>query len=439
MPEIKDPPKFSFFEVLKNPKRFTQTRTEILMDATMLHGDVVRLPHPWYKLYVVTHPEGIKRVLLDNADNFRKSDEYQTLQEWVGEGLITSEGAPWARDRRIIQPTFTKDRLDYIRPFIEEIADSYVAKWQEGVVNISHDMTSLSLTVIGRFLFDCDISQHASEIGRIMDYCQAHITKRILTIDVAAWVTTPAQMEFLANLRRLKEIISFYSKCAGPGSMVDSLKKWRSPEGVGLSQSSITDHVIGMLVAGHETTAIALSWTLYLAAKHQDLQEKTRQEGEAAVLRLIQESMRLYPPIPCYGRQAKEEDVIMGLRIPKNGKVVVAPHVTHLRPDLWENPKEFNPDRFLPENLHKIKEHSYLPFGLGPRFCLGHKLAMMEIQICIQKFLENFEFSLIDTKPPKALALVSLRPESPILLKLKARLPKHNPTSISKQEFFSTT
>ncbi len=410
----KEAPRLSFFEIIKNPRRFKKTRTEILMDATLRFGDVVRLPNPFTRMYVASHPNAVRRVLVDNAQNYRKGEEYKLLSKWIGNGLITTEGEFWASDRRLIQPLFHREIIQNFSEQITQSAQSLVNSWSKRVeksdsdyfdIKISEEMMRHSLVIIGWRLFGQDISCSTDEISGLMTQCQRYITNRMLTIDFS-------HSRFRKNLQRLEVIIESYSTKSIPGSVAELLTL------NGYDSRRKLDQLMGFIVAGHETTAMALTWTLFLLSKHPEIQSRCRDHQEPEFIRaVVEESMRLYPPIPCISRRAIADDELMGFRIPAGSKIIVPQHVTHRRPDFWKNAEHFIPERFLPPERGEILPYTYFPFGMGSRICIGQQMAMLECQITLSLLLKSFHFTPLPVPDPKPIALISLRPDREVLLR----------------------
>jgi cytochrome P450/fatty acid desaturase len=409
-PGPREAPRLSWSAVLMKPSRFLHARTEILMQASRRHGHVVRLPSLGTPMFVATHPVALQRMFKDNADNWAKSEEYALLAEWIGRGLITTEGELWASDRRILSPAFHGDMVRGLSERIEESARAMLATWtQDREVDVSDEMTRLSLGIIGRKLFGRDISPSLGEIGRLMTVCQEHLTRRMLMpVDFGS-------RRFRRTRDELRAIVARLAVHPGPGSVAELLSE------NGFGHEAQIDHLVGFFAAGYETTATSLAWTVFLLTKHSSVQERARHEGGAFLRATIEESMRLYPPVPCFGRRALADDVLMGFRIPAGAKVIVAPHVTHRHPDFWETPEAFDPERFLLPRRNAIPRGAYFPFGLGHRFCVGRQMAMLTSEVTLALALEAFELQPGNGPDPSPVALIALRPDRPVAVRLRSR------------------
>jgi len=406
----REAPRFPLWKVLAKPSRFLRARTEILREATASLGHVVRLPGLGAPMFVATHPLALRRILRDNAANWVKSDEYTLLSEWIGRGLITTEGDVWAADRRMLSPAFHGEVVSRLASQIEASARAMLTTWTaRSEIDVSEATTALSLEIIGWKLFGRNISPLVPELARLMIDCQEHLTRRMLMpIDLGV-------RSFREKERELRAIVEALAEDAAPGSVA------RLMEDPDFARVARIDHLLGFFVAGYETTATSLAWTLHLLAKHPSVQRRARLEDGAYLRAVVDESMRLYPPVPCFGRRSVADDELMGFAIPKGSKVIVAPHVTHRHPDFWEAPAAFDPERFLAPRRAAIPKDAYFPYGLGARACVGRQMATMTIERTLALVLDAFELETVGRHEPSPVALFALRPDRPIVLRVRAR------------------
>jgi linoleoyl-CoA desaturase len=419
------PPKLGLLEVLREPTRFTQSRTDLLFEAALRHGPVVKLPKPFDRMFLLADPAAVKRVLVDNQKNWLKSEEYRPLAEWVGRGLITSEGEVWARDRRMTQPAFHREVLGRLSTEVRALTNAMMSKWKRGgrrvvahhhvELDVHEAMLDLSLRIIGGRLFGCEMSDdHVTEIRVLMAECQEHVTNEMLV----PFNFGRGRSRFDENMKRLRGLLVYLDEQATQESLASMLAKQ------GFDLHARLDHLLGILVAGHETTAVALTWTLFLLAKHPAAQERARND-EMFMNACIDESMRLYPPIPCFARRALEDDSLAGYHFRRGSKVIVAPHVMHRLPSYWgENSERFDPERFLGERRASIPKGAFMPFGMGPRTCIGASMAMMECRTILAMLLQNFVIAPAwdEREEPRARAMISLLPDRPVPLIITQRL-----------------
>ena len=301
-----------------------------------------------------------------------------------------------------------------------------IGQWKQRVdengdvlIDTDREMTRLTLQIIGKRLFGKDLGPFLDELAKIMAQCQAHITQRMLTVDWAKYFTTPQERVFRQNRGRLIKLIEQYLDNCPEGSIARLMAEYRDAHGTPLSRTRQVDQMLGFLAAGYETTAAGLTWSAYLLSEHPWAQAHIRERGRAYAEQVFEETMRLYPPIPCFARVALEEDEIQGFRIPRGGTVVLPQYVTHRRPDLWKNAETFDPERFSNNRRDEIIKNSYYPFGLGPRACIGQGLATLETAVAIEKIVTSFELLEVQGEKPGMLALLSLRPDRSIILRCR--------------------
>jgi cytochrome P450 len=274
-------------------------------------------------------------------------------------------------------------------------------------VDILDEMMKLSLVFIGLRLFGRDISAQVGELSGLMEKGQKYITHRTPLIDFS-------RREFKRNVQRVREILAPLAAAPEPESIAALLTQR------GFDPAARMDHLVGLFAAGHETTAVALTWTFWLLAKHPSMQQRIRVEGDSFLRAALDESLRLYPPVPCFARRAIDDDVLEGFLIPKGSKLVLAQHVTHRLPEFWKDPHTFDPERFLPQRKSEICSHAFFPFGMGPRTCVASAMAMLECRVTLSLLLERFTFETTATEEPKPVAMISLRPDRQITLRVTA-------------------
>jgi cytochrome P450 len=361
-------------------------------------------------VHVVLRPEHAEYVLKANAANYRKSAAYRRLGHVVGEGLVTSEGEFWRRQRRLAQPAYHHRRLALLAETITGATDRMLEdRWRPAAergeaVDVAEDMRRLALEIVGRAMLSVNLSDEASDVswavGEFLAYADRHI-RRIYSPPPS--VPTPANLRFKRAGRAMDELVYGIireRRASGEdrGDLISMLLLARDEEtGEGLSDQQVRDEVMTTLVAGHETTAAALAWASWLLATHpQAEREMHREVGEVLAGRpagsedvgrdgglrytkhVFEETLRVYPPAWMIARIANEEDEIAGYRIPKDSRVAVSPYLVHRNPDVWPEPARFDPDRFSPERSEGRHRFAHIPFGGGPRGCIGVNLARME-------------------------------------------------------------
>ena len=433
------PPAFPLAQGLRNAFRPKRDRAQMALEISAL-GDVVRLPFPGKRIYFITHPRDLKHVLLTHAGNYRKSFDYGILASLLGAaGLVTSEGEVWNKDRKQIQPLFKKELVDQFSGVVTGCLQALVERWRTRdaalLLDVTAEMMRFTMTVIGQRVLSQDVSPDVESLNRLISACQTNVIDRsTLPLDPAKYFRTPSRRRFEKNLGELHAILDLYidRRLADPAlsGSTDLLTML-----AGQDRQKIRDQVMTFFAAGHETTATALAWLFYLLGRHLAVQEKVAAElGAGSALgsangthlpkyarAVLDESMRLYPPIPVIGREPLADDELGGFPIPKGATLVLFLYATHRRRDLWERPEEFRPERFLEPERSAQTPFSYLPFSAGPRVCIGAQFAMMEMQIAIATLIRSFHFTALPGEEIFPIPLVSLRPHRPILLRVGRR------------------
>lgn len=421
--------------------------------AAAYRQPIYELKNAFGRVFIVSDPAGVKRILLDNVANYPKeAGNSRILGAAFGDGLLTSEGEKWRKHRRIMAPSFDHRSLVSYAPPMVETTNRLVEKWSglaaDDVIDIDSEMTALTLKIISRTMF-------SSDSDGICDLVGSTLRDGFAAMDFSLWDVLPLIGPWLAG-RKLKRIHTIFSALdasilrlieeraaapdkAGPSDLLARLVAARDLEsGAGLTTQEIRDEVVIIFVAGHETTAAAMTFVWYLLSKHPWAEAKLHQEL-AAVLggrppkfedlerlpytrQVIQEAMRLYPPVPgLTGRTAVADDVVCGYRIPKGANVAVMPWILHRHQTLWEQPDRFEPDRFSTENSAGRDRFAWLPFSAGPRICIGAALAMTEASLILATVAQRFRLHLIENQQIALKARITLRPRNGIKMTVERR------------------
>ncbi|MBK8171350.1 MAG: cytochrome P450 [Sandaracinaceae bacterium] len=419
--------------------------------GSQAHGHVTRFRFINYDYILVSSPEGAKHVLVDNAKNYRKSRNYDGLRVMLGNGLLTSEGDFWKRQRRLSQPAFHRDRLSRFADQMVSVTDEMIAAWQPRAksgeaFDVHDDMMALTLRIVALTLFDVDVAgKQAADIGDAVTVAVHWANAHIQTpLRVPLLVPIPRNVKFKKALRTLDTLVQniITQRRATPSQKHDLLAMYMEAEdadtGEKMTDKQLRDEVMTLILAGHETTANALSWTFYLLSQNAEARERMHAEvtrvlsGRAPTFDdvkaleytgwVLQEAMRLYPPVWVFEREAQEDDMIDGFHIPKGAGVAVSPFIMHRDPAYWENPEAFDPERFSPERSATRSKHLYLPFGGGPRICIGNMFAMMEAQLILARMAQSFRLDHVVGHPVEPDPVVTLRPKHGMLMRI-ARPP----------------
>ncbi|HET6285653.1 MAG TPA: cytochrome P450 [Amycolatopsis sp.] len=418
------PPRRATFGLLK--KLFTD-RLALMSESAEAHGDVVRIAIGPKTMYLVNHPELAKHVLADNAANYHKGIGLQEARRALGDGLLTSDGDVWKKQRRTIQPVFQPKRIARQASVVANEVEGLVKRLRdtEGPVEILHEMTGLTLGVLGKTLLDADLGGFTS-LGHSFEAVQDQAMFEAVTLSmVPQWAPLKKQVRFResrADLRRIAEEL-VEQRLANPvEGGEDVLSRLIATDG---TREQMRDELITLLLAGHETTASTLGWAFHLLDEHPDVAAKLRAEADAVLgdqlpthddlhrlpytARVVEEVMRLYPPVWLLPRVAQADDEIGGYHIPAGSDVVVVPFTLHRHPAFWPEPEKFDPDRFDPDRPSGRPRYAYIPFGAGPRFCIGNSLGVMEAVFVLTMVLRDLELRKVPGYDVVPEAMLSLR------------------------------
>lgn len=408
------------------------------------YGDVVRLRILNRKLFLVAHPEHIHQILVTDAAKFNKSPVYRIfLGRALGEGLLTSEGAKWRRQRKLAQPAFHHGRIASYAETMVAYAESTAESWRaKETLTVNEEMARLTLQIVAQTLFSTDIRAQADRIGDALTELLEAVTEATMQpVFLPAWVPTANNRRIRAGVKELDSIIYPLIRARRQGSedtgdLLSMLLLAKDERGQGMSDKELRDEAVTIVLAGHETTANALTWAWYELAQHPEVEAKLHTElaevlGDerptlAHVKRLpytesiVKETMRLYPPIPEFGRQATE-DVQLGEHLISKGSIIIVPvYAVHHDSRWFDKPDVFRPERF--ERADKtLPKLAYLPFGGGPRVCIGNAFALLEATLLLATLAQRFRLSLASQQTVTPEATLTLRPKEGLKMNLQAR------------------
>lgn len=372
------------------------------------HGELVHLPVPFKPSYFVYSPEYAQRILGKDAQHFYKSANYNEFYPLLGQGLVTSDGELWKKQRATYESAFSMMQLKAFVPAIQRHAKQWIARTKEGSCAVGEDMMALTYVILGEALFGQNIGDSAETVRKTFPVVTDYLMKRIY-VQLPKWLPVPGYKHYkksLAELNRVVfELIAKERKNKGQGQHLLAQLVKQSDEVHAMSDELLRDEVMTLLLAGHETTANTLSWTLYCLANAPDVVEKMREELSACeddidfatyktlnyTRAVVQESMRLFPPAYLISRQPIAEYELAD-RVLKAGSVAYIPiWCLHRREDIWPNALNFDPNRFFNSKLTPQQRNAFLPFGAGPRRCIGSELAMIEAVIILSYIVRTFD------------------------------------------------
>lgn len=400
------------------------------------YGDIVYLRLAHVPICLLVHPREIEQVLVTDSANFTKSADYRALATVLGKGLLTSEGAFWRRQRGLIQPAFRHENILRYAPVMTGAANRMLDSWRDrDERNIHCDFMRVTLEIVAQCLFGAQVSDAAERVGKAMEV----VTDRFVT-DASAALLFPFDFQdvFAWEKRRairnlnsiIKGIIRDRRASNDPrADLLDTLLSVRDAEGNPMRQEQLRDEVMTLFLAGHETTAIALSWTCFLLAKHPEVEAKLLEElrhvlgGRTPVIEdlsrlrytemVLKEGMRLYPAVWGFGRRAIAECELGRYRIPAGTNIFMFQWLTQRDPRFFSDPERFDPERWRedPVRAGKIPRFAYFPFGGGPRVCVGASFAMIEATLLLALIQQRYHLDLVPGHPIELLGSVTLRPK----------------------------
>ena len=398
--------------------------------------------------FLINRPEYIEHVLLANHQNYRKSQFLRNLLgPLLGDGLLISEGSLWQRQRRIAAPAFHHRRIAEFVTAMASRAAATLERWHGRTepFDITTEMMGLTLDIIARAMFSTDISGDVAAVRRLMDIVIALKPNMLDLLGLPEWFPRRRTRAYRRAIAEFDDLVARLlaerrrGDATDRGDLLAMLLAARVSEtGEGMSDRQLRDEILTIFLAGHETTANALSWTWYLLAQHPEAEARLHVEidrvlggrmpsfADLAELKwtrmVFEEAMRLYPPAYMLSRTAIGEDWIGGVRVPPGATITISPYVTQRNPKLWPEPERFDPERFSPEAVAQRHRFAYLPFGGGPRICIGNSFAVAEAQVIVAVIAQRYRLRLAPGHPVKPVGLVTLRAKDGILVTLEPRI-----------------
>jgi cytochrome P450 len=402
-------------------------------------GDTVRLKLGPYRATLFRNPEHIKHIFVDNAANYSKQTRgYEKSKLVLGEGLVTSEGELWQRQRRIAMPAFARQRVIGFAGVMTDSVTAMLDRWQavgvERRLDIFVEMMRVTLRIALQTLLGVGEGNQTDELGRAVSVVLER-TNDIITnpLSPPLWVPTPKNVSFKRAIAKLDRFV--YGtierrRRTGETSEADllgMLMAARDQEtGDAMSDRQLRDEAVTILIAGHETVANVLTWALHLLAQHPEKQEELAAEVRAALAgrvptaedaarlpftrMVVDEAMRLYPPAWMIGRAAVETDNVLGYRVEKGSFALISPYMTHRHPALWDRPDAFDPRRFGDGRADRLPKFSYIPFGGGQRFCIGGTFALLEATLLLASIIQRVRVRPVEGAKVVPYAMITLRP-----------------------------
>lgn len=421
----------------------------LLMRCLDEHGDVVRIRMPGLEWFLVSHPDHVKHVLVDHARNYVRGRSYDRFRLIADTSIVTTDGEQWRPLRRIAQPAFHRESVAGMAGMMTRCATEMVDRWAERLepgrsFDLAAELHQLTLRIIGLALFSVDLQAETThELGESVGIALEYAAGSANPFRMPSAVPTPANRRF-ARAMKVFETFVFDTLAKRresdehPHDLMSMLLDAVDPEtGEGLSHVQIRNEMLTYLIAGHETSATTLTWAFYLLSRHPGVARRVDEElsrelgGRVPVVadlerltqldRVILETMRLYPAAFMLTREVVSEDRIGGFTIPAKAWVLLSSYVTHRRPDVWENPEGFDPERFTPEAVAGRAPCAYFPFFAGPHKCIGQALAMMEMRLILATVLQRCHLDLAPGFLPEIDAQITLRARNGLMMRARWR------------------
>jgi enediyne biosynthesis protein E7 len=398
-------------------------------------GDTYRVfaPSRGVYNYVINHPDDIKHVLLSNHRNYTKGEGMDRVKILLGNGIMTSEGDFWRRQRRMMQPSFHRRVIDRFSSLIHEVNEKFAARWAAQAargepVNLTDDVSELTLEIVLHSIFGNDLERLERQLGANPFEVVAKEQNRDLKFAFRFRSLTKLVAELIARRRREPEKhVDFLSMLMAARDRDND---------AAMSDKELIDEVLTLIVAGHETTAAALTWTWYLISLHPETAAELEAETDRSTggilgldaaeslgftHQVLQEALRLYPPGWLFTRRTLEADVLGGFPVGARSDVFISPYMLHRHPAFWSEPEEFQPQRFAGADAEDRHRFAYIPFAVGPRHCIGENMAMFEMLVHVQHMVRRFRLSRAGNEPIELEAQINLRPRTNLMMTVEER------------------
>jgi len=414
------------------------------------YGPVVQYRFGPLRSYLVTHPDGLKHVLQDNVKNYTKEHfGYAVIRRIVGEGLFTSEGATWLKQRRLAQPAFHRARISAMGARMvqaaAELAEQWAASARSGERRLAvNDMMELTLRIVGEALLGTGMREETRAVAESFTLINAQTVERFRAFRLLPPVLPTAyDRAFRDAHRTLQEVVARIitkrrERMEDQGDLLSMFMLAKDEEtGEQMDDAHLSNEVLTMLLAGHETTANLLSWVWVLLHQNPEAEARLHAELDAVLggrlptvedvpqllytRRVLDETLRIHPPIYSIVRKVVADDVICGYQVRGGSSLYLSPYATHRLPEFWPDPERFEPDRFTPEQVAARPRYAYFPFLGGPRQCIGNTFALMEGTLILATLAQRFRPRMVEGYTPERETLLTLRPVQELPVTLSAR------------------
>ena len=423
-------------------KAFQEDQITFIQQEVKEQGGIAALKIMWIEFIILTDPNIIREFLVRHANQVHRDPFVSPIFRRIfGNGLFVAEGKEWKRKRKLVQPAFhamrVREYADTMASYSKEMVDSWST---DDVYAMDDQLTQLTLRIIAKTMYGVDIDVQTETIGRVMKELLGIVELQLRrSFNLPPWLPTPSNLK---QKRLYKEISALLlsiirerrAEGVDKGDLLSMLLQSKDESGQGMDDQELLDECMTLFVAGHETTAAALTWTWYVLGRNPEIASRLYDEVDTVLGKetvsfeklkempyldaVIKETMRMYPPAYGFARTVLEPFELGGHTFNKKAVVMVSTYATHHRPDLYPEPDEFRPERFLDEEPDR---YAYLPFGAGPRICLGNMFAMLEAAIILVTMIQNVTLEPLSDAPATLETLVTLRPRDPVEMKVSKR------------------
>ena len=417
-----------------------------MVDAAREYGGLVRLDLGLATAYLVSDPDLVRHILVDNRGNYGKGRILRGLGLIIGDGLFINDGEPWQRRRRLMSPVFHRQRLDGLVTTMTEVVTVQMDRWPARIargepVDLFEEMVPININILLKAIFGTSISDEESlQMRRASDVIFNHSEKLVFSFFVPMRIPRPGHRRFTAALRTVDKLVAKLlanrrRDAQDVGDLLSMLFLARDEEtGEGLTDEQIRNEVMGLLMAGYESTAAGMAWAWYLLSQNPDVERQLQAELSTVLdgriptvddlpkLRytrmVIDEALRLYPPFPAFFRTSLDADALGDYQLPANSAIIISPFATHRNPSHWDRPEAFDPSRFDTEGSSDRPRAAYYPFGMGQRMCIGSTLSLVEQQLTIAMVAQAYRRELVGGYQLAAHYDVALRPRDGVPMRL---------------------
>jgi cytochrome P450 len=396
-------------------------------------GDIFYYRAGWIHVYFLNRPDYIESVLVTQHQNFIKDRVVRNSRWLFGDGLLTNEGAPWLRQRRLIQPVFHRDRIASYAEIMTRYTGEMLDTWKDGEPREIHqDMMHLTLRIVAKVLFSVEVTEETARIASVLNLLMRYGSGGKMVLPAfLRYLPIPSMLQVRRAVRHLDEMVygivrQHRASAIDNGDLLSMLLTAQDEDGSRMTDRQLRDEAMTFILAGHETTALSLSWIWFLLSDHPEAEQKLQRElrdvlegrvpGMQDLMRLsytekvVKEAMRLYPPAWGLARTALSDCEIGGFKVPAGANVVMSQWVMHRDPRFYTHPEQFDPDRWSSESAQRLPRFAYFPFGGGPRLCIGASFAMMEATLLLATIAQRFQLRLVPGHPVVPVPSITLRP-----------------------------